>query len=120
MARQAKPNKNRLERFLEAGRSRAQPLRPSSPHLAYTAALSPTNLEGPPPEGEIGKERGDGKAQARGGRAEGGNWAFDSSIPAVPGGLAGTLALVQALGDAQVAAPLWVLTCGAMAPGAGE
>ena len=35
--------------------------------------------------------------------------------PAVPSGLAGTLALVQALGDARVDAPLWVLTRGAVA-----
>ena len=35
--------------------------------------------------------------------------------PVVPGGLALTLALVQALGDAGVGAPLWVLTCGAVA-----
>ena len=47
----------------------------------------------------------------------------------VPAGLAGTLALVQALGDAGVGAPLWVLTRGAVAaraqrgggqPGAGD
>ena len=36
---------------------------------------------------------------------------------AVTVGLAGTLALVQALGDAGVDAPLWVLTCGAVAAG---
>ena len=35
-------------------------------------------------------------------------------------GLAGTLALVQALGDAGVGAPLWVLTRGAVAAGPGE
>ena len=35
----------------------------------------------------------------------------------VSAGLAGTLVLVQALGDAGVGAPLWVLTCGAVAPG---
>jgi hypothetical protein len=35
-------------------------------------------------------------------------------------GLAGTLALVQALGDARVDAPLWVLTRGAVAAVAGE
>jgi acyl transferase domain-containing protein len=40
--------------------------------------------------------------------------------PAVPAGLAGTQTLVQALGDADVAAPLWVLTCGAVSAGAGE
>ncbi|MEU8781764.1 SDR family NAD(P)-dependent oxidoreductase [Streptomyces sp. NPDC048637] len=41
--------------------------------------------------------------------------------PAVARGLAATLALVQALGDAAVAAPLWVLTAGAVStdPGAG-
>jgi acyl transferase domain-containing protein len=36
------------------------------------------------------------------------------------GGLAATQALVQALGDAAVAAPLWVLTCGAVATGPGD
>ena len=40
--------------------------------------------------------------------------------PVVPGGLAGTLALVQALGDIAVAAPLWLLTRGAVAAGVGE
>ena len=40
--------------------------------------------------------------------------------PVVQRGLAATLALVQALGDAGVAAPLWVLTRGAVATGAGE
>ena len=35
--------------------------------------------------------------------------------PAVPAGLAGTQALIQALGDAGVSASLWVLTCGAVA-----
>jgi acyl transferase domain-containing protein len=38
----------------------------------------------------------------------------------LPAGLAGTLALVQALGDAGIAAPLWVLTRGAVAAGPGE
>jgi acyl transferase domain-containing protein len=38
----------------------------------------------------------------------------------VPAGLAGTQALVQALGDARVAAPLWVLTRGAVAAVPGE
>ncbi|QMU69824.1 type I polyketide synthase [Streptacidiphilus sp. P02-A3a] len=37
--------------------------------------------------------------------------------PAVPGGLAGTLALLQALGDAGAAAPLWVATSGAVSTG---
>ena len=37
----------------------------------------------------------------------------------VPGGLAGTLVLVQALGDAGVSAPLWTLTFGAVAAGSG-
>ena len=37
--------------------------------------------------------------------------------PSVTAGLAGTLALVQALGDAGLAAPLWVLTQGAVAAG---
>ena len=38
----------------------------------------------------------------------------------LPAGLAGTLALVQALGDAGVEAPLWVLTRGAVAAGDAE
>nr|WP_329956167.1 polyketide synthase [Catenulispora pinistramenti] len=38
----------------------------------------------------------------------------------VPAGLAGTLGLVQALGDAGVQAPLWVLTSGAVATGAND
>ncbi|MEU4205632.1 type I polyketide synthase, partial [Streptomyces sp. NPDC026294] len=38
----------------------------------------------------------------------------------VPVGLAATLGLVQALGDAGVEAPLWVATCGAVAVGRGE
>jgi NADP-dependent 3-hydroxy acid dehydrogenase YdfG/acyl carrier protein len=38
----------------------------------------------------------------------------------VPRGLAGTLALLQALGDAGVEAPLWVLTRGAVAAGSDE
>ena len=38
----------------------------------------------------------------------------------VPEGLAGTLALVQALGDAEIAAPLWAVTSGAVAAGPGE
>jgi candicidin polyketide synthase FscB len=50
--------------------------------------------------------------------------ALDESLVAgsavLTGGLAGTLALVQALGDAGVAAPLWVLTCGAVAAGTDE
>ncbi|MFJ2581034.1 type I polyketide synthase [Kitasatospora aureofaciens] len=40
--------------------------------------------------------------------------------PAVPGGLAATLALVQALGDTGVTAPLWVVTRGAVAAAPGE
>ena len=40
--------------------------------------------------------------------------------PAVPAGLAGTLALVQALGDAGIDAPLWVLTRGRGRGRAGE
>ena len=43
-----------------------------------------------------------------------------AGYPVVPGGLAGTLALMQALGDAGVDAPLWVLTCGAVAAVPGE
>ncbi|MFF1794821.1 SDR family NAD(P)-dependent oxidoreductase, partial [Kitasatospora sp. NPDC058263] len=40
--------------------------------------------------------------------------------PAVTGGMAATLALVQALGDAGIAAPLWLATRGAVAAGPGE
>ncbi|HEV2639828.1 MAG TPA: SDR family NAD(P)-dependent oxidoreductase, partial [Actinocrinis sp.] len=40
--------------------------------------------------------------------------------PEVSAGLAGTVALVQALGDAEVLAPLWVLTQGAVATGPQE
>ncbi|MFI6093859.1 SDR family NAD(P)-dependent oxidoreductase, partial [Streptomyces sp. NPDC051218] len=40
--------------------------------------------------------------------------------PVVAGGLAATLMLVQSLGDAEVDAPLWVVTSGAMAAGPGE
>jgi acyl carrier protein len=40
--------------------------------------------------------------------------------PVVPAGLAATLGLVQALGDAGVVAPLWVVTRGAVAAGPGE
>jgi acyl transferase domain-containing protein/acyl carrier protein len=40
--------------------------------------------------------------------------------PVVPGGLAVTQILVQALGDAGIAAPLWVLTQGAVAAGPSE
>src|ERR1039457_5778695 len=43
-----------------------------------------------------------------------------TGFPAVPAGLAGTLGLVQALGDAGVKAPLWVVTCGAVAAGDAE
>ena len=38
----------------------------------------------------------------------------------VPAGLAGTLALIQALGDTGAPGPLWVLTRGAVATRAGE
>jgi acyl transferase domain-containing protein/acyl carrier protein len=40
--------------------------------------------------------------------------------PALPAGAAGTLALVQALGDAEIDAPLWVLTSGAVGVLPGE
>ncbi|HTF53703.1 MAG TPA: SDR family NAD(P)-dependent oxidoreductase, partial [Pseudonocardia sp.] len=40
--------------------------------------------------------------------------------PVVPNGLAATMGLVQALGDAGIGAPLWVLTSGAVAAGAGD
>ena len=43
-----------------------------------------------------------------------------AGFPAVPAGLAGTLGLVQALGDAGVGAPLWVVTRGAVRRGPGE
>ncbi|WP_409180804.1 type I polyketide synthase [Amycolatopsis sp. VS8301801F10] len=38
----------------------------------------------------------------------------------VPGGLAGTTTLIQALADAEVAAPLWLVTAGAVATGPGD
>ncbi|WP_206793891.1 type I polyketide synthase [Amycolatopsis sp. MtRt-6] len=41
-------------------------------------------------------------------------------FPAVPRGAAGTLGLIQALGDAGIGAPLWVLTRGAVATTPGE
>ena len=41
-------------------------------------------------------------------------------VPAVPGGLAATLVLVQALGDVGLDAPLWVLTQGAVTAGPDE
>ena len=43
-----------------------------------------------------------------------------AGLPVVPAGLAATIGLVQALGDAGIEAPLWVLTSGAVAAGAGE
>ncbi|WP_435838040.1 type I polyketide synthase, partial [Streptomyces chrestomyceticus] len=43
-----------------------------------------------------------------------------SDHPVVPGGLAATLGLVQALGDAGFEVPLWVVTSGAVAAGAEE
>ncbi|MFI0227484.1 type I polyketide synthase [Streptomyces lydicus] len=43
-----------------------------------------------------------------------------AEFPVVDRGVAGTLGLVQALGDAGIAAPLWVLTQGAVATGPGE
>ncbi len=43
-----------------------------------------------------------------------------AEFPAVNRGVAATLGLVQALGDVEVAAPLWVLTQGAVATGPGE
>ncbi|MFI0227912.1 type I polyketide synthase, partial [Streptomyces lydicus] len=43
-----------------------------------------------------------------------------AEYPLVNRGLAGTLALVQALGDAGIAAPLWAATQGAVATGPGE
>jgi malonyl CoA-acyl carrier protein transacylase/short-subunit dehydrogenase/acyl carrier protein len=44
----------------------------------------------------------------------------DAEFPWVPRGSADTLALVQALGQAGITAPLWVLTRGAVQAGAGE
>ncbi|MFJ2114292.1 SDR family NAD(P)-dependent oxidoreductase, partial [Streptomyces sp. NPDC087850] len=44
----------------------------------------------------------------------------DAAHASVPAGLAATLRLVQALGDAQVAAPLWCLTQGAVSVGASD
>ncbi|MFD7669279.1 SDR family NAD(P)-dependent oxidoreductase, partial [Streptomyces sp. NPDC059788] len=43
-----------------------------------------------------------------------------TEFPVVNRGVAGTLGLVQALGDAGVTAPLWALTQGAVATGPGE
>jgi acyl transferase domain-containing protein len=43
-----------------------------------------------------------------------------ASCVVLPEGLAGTLALVQALGDAAIGAPLWVVTRGAVTAGPGE
>ncbi|WP_344869562.1 beta-ketoacyl synthase N-terminal-like domain-containing protein, partial [Amycolatopsis ultiminotia] len=43
-----------------------------------------------------------------------------AAYPAVARGVAGTLVLVQALGDAGVTAPLWVLTSGAVSTGASD
>jgi short-subunit dehydrogenase/acyl carrier protein len=43
-----------------------------------------------------------------------------SVFSAVSAGVAGTVALVQALGDAGVDAPLWVATCGAVSVGVGD
>ncbi|WP_159050585.1 type I polyketide synthase, partial [Streptomyces cellostaticus] len=40
--------------------------------------------------------------------------------PVVPEGLTGTLTLLQAMTDAGIVAPLWMLTCGAIATGPGE
>ncbi|BBB02225.1 putative modular polyketide synthase [Actinacidiphila reveromycinica] len=40
-----------------------------------------------------------------------------TALPAVPAGVAATQTLVQALGDAEVDAPLWLLTSGAVATG---
>ena len=42
------------------------------------------------------------------------------AYPVVPAGLAGTVTLVQGLGDAGIGAPLWVLTSGAVAAADGE
>ncbi|GAA2042501.1 hypothetical protein GCM10009839_51590 [Catenulispora yoronensis] len=41
-------------------------------------------------------------------------------LPGVPFGVGGTLVLAQALGDADIAAPLWALTSGAVATDRGE
>ena len=43
-----------------------------------------------------------------------------SGWSAVPAGLAGTLTLIQALGDGRVSAPLWVATSGAVSTGPGD
>ncbi|WP_344641662.1 acyltransferase domain-containing protein, partial [Kitasatospora cystarginea] len=48
------------------------------------------------------------------------NEAPHSGSSGVPSGIAGTLALVQALGDAGVAAPLWCVTRGAVSTGRSE
>jgi short-subunit dehydrogenase/acyl carrier protein len=44
----------------------------------------------------------------------------EPGYPVVAPGLAGTLALMQGLGDAGIGAPLWVLTCGAVAAETGD
>ncbi|MFC8130325.1 SDR family NAD(P)-dependent oxidoreductase [Streptomyces sp. NPDC057302] len=41
----------------------------------------------------------------------------DPAAPTVPNGLSGTLALVRALGDAEIGAPLWLATTGAVSVG---
>ena len=41
-------------------------------------------------------------------------------FPVVPSGLAGTVALLQALGDTGIVAPLWAVTCRAVAAGPGD
>jgi len=43
-----------------------------------------------------------------------------TGVPGVSAGLGGTLGLIQAMGDATVVAPLWSLTSGAIATGAGR
>ncbi|TDD50923.1 type I polyketide synthase [Saccharopolyspora elongata] len=44
----------------------------------------------------------------------------DPEHPGIPAGTTGTLALIQALGDAEVGAPLWLLTRGAVSTGASD
>ncbi|BBB02252.1 putative modular polyketide synthase [Actinacidiphila reveromycinica] len=45
---------------------------------------------------------------------------FADGSGAAPAGLSGTLGVVQALGDAGIGAPLWTVTCGAVAAAPGE
>ncbi|MEW9534779.1 beta-ketoacyl reductase, partial [Microbispora sp. NPDC049125] len=69
--------------------------------------------------GQAGHADQAGQAE-RGGRAGRGDGAGVLGGSGVPVGVAGTLMVVQALGDAGVGAPLWVLTSGGVAVGRAE